>query len=587
MDSNIIGKALQEYKQQDDNQKWQKLKQRLSDSDITQPEVEQIANHFVEQLKIDEQAEEVSDCAYYAPRLGNGLDLKTKISHTIALKLFPLENDGDKSLEVIKTWSYIRYTQLISKLSNKFKQQIGNAYNKRVNFKKIQLSNQRQNFCDMKHEPISEQIAKPTAMPVKIAVYDDLADFFNYLESNYNLTKSTTNDDTFKLTAGTSVTKFNNSVDHIQFTKGTMFIDGRMDLCKQVVGPDHIQALIDSIKHNQHIKHFLLGNNIVNFTGAKAIAEFIGSDEHKSKIITWYLAGNRINTEGIKLIAEALEKDQNCISLWLKRNPLMSEGGLHLGKMLSVNQHIKILDLHNTGLMNEGVDNLFKYIHLNNNLKYLYIDANGISKVDPIVNYFNILIKEQRKGIQNLWIDMNRLDDEGSIKLVETLKDYSYLKRLCMGSNRISHVASNYILQNLQQHPNLILLDLGIYKSTADMGELPNNINNDGVDSICNFLENNNKIKVMSIEYNAISAFGLDKIIESLLKNSNILYLYYKQYGICLAKDMVDKIKYHLEGNIKRQLNMNFAEFMNNKLRYIKHGNKVRYIDSIYRNSDK
>ena len=35
-----------------------------------------------------------------------------------------------------------------------------------------------------------------------------------------------------------------------------------MDLCKQVVGPTHIEALCDAVGTNPYVKHFLLGNNI-------------------------------------------------------------------------------------------------------------------------------------------------------------------------------------------------------------------------------------------------------------------------------------------------------------------------------------
>lgn len=48
-----------------------------------------------------------------------------------------------------------------------------------------------------------------------------------------------------------------------------------MDLCKVVVGPPHIGALMDSLKSNTFVKHFLLGNNIIGPTGAKHIAHFV------------------------------------------------------------------------------------------------------------------------------------------------------------------------------------------------------------------------------------------------------------------------------------------------------------------------
>ena len=55
------------------------------------------------------------------------------------------------------------------------------------------------------------------------------------------------------------------------FTRGAYFPDERMDLCKQVVGPDHIEKLCDAVGHPfaaggaprwGRVRHFLLGNNI-------------------------------------------------------------------------------------------------------------------------------------------------------------------------------------------------------------------------------------------------------------------------------------------------------------------------------------
>ena len=36
--------------------------------------------------------------------------------------------------------------------------------------------------------------------------------------------------------------------------------DGRIDMCKQVVGRDWIGELVDAIKDSADVEHFLLGN---------------------------------------------------------------------------------------------------------------------------------------------------------------------------------------------------------------------------------------------------------------------------------------------------------------------------------------
>lgn len=67
--------------------------------------------------------------------------------------------------------------------------------------------------------------------------------------------------------------------------------DGRLDLCKMVVGKTGIKPLLDSMEGNDSVKRLLLGNNVVGDYGAKFISEFINKG---SKLTTWYIAGNDI-----------------------------------------------------------------------------------------------------------------------------------------------------------------------------------------------------------------------------------------------------------------------------------------------------
>jgi hypothetical protein len=83
----------------------------------------------------------------------------------------------------------------------------------------------------------------------------------------------------------------------VEFPRGIFYSDGRMDLCKQVVGPGSISPLMDCLRHNSHIRHFLLGNNVIGHVGARAVSDFIA---HNSKVVTWYLAGNCIDAEGVE-----------------------------------------------------------------------------------------------------------------------------------------------------------------------------------------------------------------------------------------------------------------------------------------------
>ena len=78
---------------------------------------------------------------------------------------------------------------------------------------------------------------------------------------------------------------------------------------------------------------------------------------------------------------------------------------------------------------------------------------------------------------------------------------------------------------NHLDHKNLVMLDLGMYKATSDMGELPNNMGDEGVQYIAQFLRRNKSVKIFSILHNAISLQGLEKIVDALEENDNLTRL--------------------------------------------------------------
>lgn len=100
----------------------------------------------------------------------------------------------------------------------------------------------------------------------------------------------------------------------LRFLKGVVTSDGRLDLCKQVIGPQGIVPLLDSLKERKEIDKILLGNNIIGDNAGQVIADFIKSG--KSPIKVWYIAGNSLTSKGIKPIAEALSSDTFVTGLW-------------------------------------------------------------------------------------------------------------------------------------------------------------------------------------------------------------------------------------------------------------------------------
>lgn len=550
--------------------------------------IQELLKKIVNQLLLDEQnlnqgnIEAISDCALHAPRdycSKNARNKPLRLSHYCAQVMFI---DNGKMKEILH--AKIHWQRLIATLSRVYvDEQIRKAILEDETKTSRLLQHQRKGWCELKKRTITIPVGKPTAMPVDIAPLEELLPFFEYLSTNGNI----------------------NIAPYLEFKRGTVYPDGRMDLCKQVVGDLWIGNLMNALKTNTQIKHFLLGNNITGLAGGKAIGNYL-SHEHPNKIITWYLAGSDFTSEAIKYIVDGFidGNDKNCNALWLKRNPIYSEGMAHIKRLLENNNTIKILDLHNVGLglrqsayiekynnfdkylTDSGIDMLCEGLKINETLRHLYIDANGLGLMATqiIANYFKFKIDHGLRGISSLWISMNKLGDDGVNILCDTLRDYPYLKRLNLGSNYISEIGMKYISEAFKNHTKIMVLDVSLYKSTADMGAVCNNISDAGVPYICDLIIHNKSIRYLNISMNNISSDGISQIADALDNNNSIWYFHYTQYGHNVNPEVVKKINAILERNHSIYPDITFGS---DHMRLLKHSRKIINIDSIYRNNMK
>jgi len=560
------------------NTKWKELNTNLEkyykESDWTQ--IKLIASLISEKLKEDLELYHknlpISDCALFAPRTGstyNKPEHQIRLAYEINNLMYTQTIQTIQSTQTTENNNEsiykINYTKLISKLSKAYVDQYTKEFISKNKFKLFRLlDHNKENWCLLKNKPLSKAITEPTAMEVEIAPYEELEPFFNFLNSN-----SVPIDNDWE------------KEPCMKFIRGALYQNKRLDLCKQVVGPNWIEILMNSLVNNTQIEHFLLGNNIIGTVGAKAIGNFL-LNEHKPKIKTWYIAGNSINEEGIKYICKGLENDKDCVNLWLKRNPLKPEGIVHIAEMLKKNTFIKILDLHNTAVFDEGLKYLVDGLKENRVLKHLYLDANGITEIgiNYLVEYFEYLIKNNLEGISSLWLDMNKIEDDGIIKLVDILKNYKWLKRLILGSVGLTEKSINSIVESFSNHDNLIVLDLGLYKSTSDMGMVTNNIGDEGINILTKLIENNKSIKYLSIAMNGLTDKGIELLANSVDKSDSLMYIDFSQYGNKMPEKLYSKIKSKVKSN---RINSNYSK----SLRNLKHGENIHWIDSIYRNNMK
>ena len=531
----------------------------------------ELAKNFAEGLQKDcnllnsDPKSSISDCGLFAPRshstYNNPIHSVRFVNEIV--NLMYVEQKRVTKFENGK----VMYSKLISKLSKNYVEQYTKEFLSNNKYKLFRLlEHDRKNWDYLKNKQLTSVITNPKAMDVEIAPLEELEPFFKFLDSNA-IPINNNNDTEYGLC--------------MKFTRGVLYQDKRMDLCKQVVGPMWINMLMNSLKNNTQVEHFLLGNNIIGLVGAKEISEFL-LNEHKPKIKTWYVAGNNFDAEAIKYICEGLKSDTDCVNLWLKRNPLKPEGIIHIGELLKTNKNIKILDLHNTATFDDGCKYLMESLKSNHTLRHLYLDGNGITSegIKYISEYFEYLIQNNLEGISSLWIDMNNIGDDGIIDLVKVLSKYKYLKRLNLGSTGLTEKSIESIVNAFITHENLIVLDLGMYKSTSDMGMITNNIGDQGIHILSELIKSNKSIKYLSVMMNGLSLKGIEYLFDAVKQNDTLMYVDFAQYGINIPQKIYSGIKDKVESN---RVKSNYTR----KLRNLKHGEQIYYIDSIYRNNTK
>jgi len=505
---------------------------------------------------------EIGDSGLVAPRTGGAEDKANGTARALARELFPCEHKDRQA-------SYVKYGRLVSRLRAAYIEQRDLQRDRDAStalspFRRARLSGNRELFEKLLSTPPSIEVTHPTPMPVTIAPKSELQAVFAHLRSG-----STT------------------ELEIHQFDRGAVYRDGRVDMCKQVVGPPHIADLAQSVAQTETVQHFLLGNNIVGDTGATAIAQMVRSRAGGTPIETLYLAGNELTAEGAAALADALTDDIGTTSMWLKRNPLGPQGVGQLALMLRSNSTLEVLDLVNTATGDDGVEVLFDALRHNTSLRVLYLDANAITArgARAIADYFHFLKAEDRIGLTGLFLGINRLGDEGARLVADGIANYQPLEQIDVGSNRIQSDGLRALLDAASTIESLPFLGLGLYKSTSDMGELPNYFDRDGVDLLTDFLLTNHNVSMLDIKDTNLRPDGWPGLVEALEQNPNLVDLRFTQFGLTLPREIHERIERLLRRNVQDRFGMSLERFRRKKVRFLKQPAQVRHIDSIYRNA--
>lgn len=470
---------------------------RLALGDQAEPLLDAIAERFAAQIRKDESSSAISPAAEATPRTRSSTDEITALGRRISLILYP-----DRPHPTAYALARRRVVALSTKT--------------RASRRRVQRI-RRQSVPSLE---VAAEVTRPRPVPVVPCPADELDPLLQFLSTREAVLAPR------------------------QFPRGTLMPDGRLDLCKQVVGPQGIGPLLHSLADHRHVDRVLLGNNVVGHEGARSIADFVRSG--RSRVRVWYIAGNEIDADAIAPICTALASAPEVQGLWLKRNPIGPEGTRPLAELLRTDPPLETLDLVNTGVLDEGALRILEALRDNHHLRHLYLGTDGLTALSgPGIGRYLAEIDR----LESLYIDCNRLGDEGVIAIASGLAQSRNLRRLSLASNRIGPEGTSALAEALRDHPSLVSLNLGWTRATNAVHEEGNRIGDEGTAALAEMLRSNRTLRALDVSHNAITQRGLDLLREALIENTTLVSLRHPQYGKATNPDSIAKLRGAVERN--------------------------------------
>lgn len=308
-------------------------------------------------------------------------------------------------------------------------------------------------------------------------------------------------------------------VSPLTFEVGTLLPDGRLDLCKQNLGPGSACTIAGALYDNPNVHHLLLGTNGLGLNGAPALTALCAAVRASDSIETLYLGCNMIEADGLKKLLPALAPDSNLQALWLKRNPIGIEGAALLCAAIQNGSRLRVLDLVDTHIGSEGLNLLVSAICESKccQIEHLYLGGNNFGERDA--ECIARLLTKKELPLKGLYLSVNHLGDEGTAILGESLKHNRDLQCLSLASNYIGASGLKVLCRGLSGHNQLKWLDLGCQPSTNILRSRRNFFADYGARYIAELLREESTLEFLDLSHCGITDQGAMELLHALRKN--------------------------------------------------------------------
>ena len=537
----------------------------------------QIARYSIDENSDDEHAQtRIDETIMEAPRRGT---TRRELASQVAAKLYP-DHPPDSLAPIIQYEKDIVSLRALvqehrrSAVSKATKENESHNFAKRI---------QKQGPWDPVKDPLPLTGASSLPMPVEVSDKESLAPFFAHLRDNGTHQVSENGE-------GSAGIEPYYNVELIEFEKGVLYSDGRVDLCKMATGPRNIGDLMNSLKPNTSSKHFLLGNNIIGPVGADSIASFI--EEFPDRFETWYLAGNCIDAASFGRLVNSMVKSPVITNVWLKRNPLGRDAAKDVFRLITQSPNLRTLDLDQTELGDEGVAELFTLLTNHSKphkLRHIYLNAVGIST--QACSQISLYLASPSCALTSLFISNNPIGP-ALATLAPGLAANSTLERLSLQSCGLSDASTTPLLRALKNHP-LKTLDLGQSYATEDLGTRYNWLSD--AQPLIDLVTTTPSLQYLNLSSTPMPQEALNSLLAAVAKSNTLLSFHAKSlvrgdpaavHAGQEGKRLQRLVNRRLSQNVWEKLGVHYDRFNAELKRFLVSPEDVRFIDSVYRNRD-
>ena len=270
----------------------------------------------------------------------------------------------------------------------------------------------------------------------------------------------------------------------------------KLKVSENAISVQAIKHIMNAIQTNTTLEVLDISRNNLSDDAAISIGECLSNN---NKLQNFNMSYNKLSNIGISSIGNALQMNTALQILDISHNNISDDGAVAIGEYLKKNYTLQCLNMSHNQLSSNGIISIGKAVQVNTTLQILYILHNNLSDNDLLT--FSDYLKE------NSTLHQLRISWNNNFYLNSKDKVFSSCCKTLGNTGAI--LTSAFFHHNI--YTNIQILNI----SNQD-------ISDDGVVAISEYLKISNTIQELDISRNAISNIGIVYISEALHVNTTL-----------------------------------------------------------------